>query len=466
MSFSANTTFRDPAGSVSLYGDRVLRTVYPAYVEATRNFLRSPVAKKLESSGRLVKTVIRGGQEPQAGPLLLSHSRVFFPSYPWEWTPAQWCAAAELTLDICEAILDEGWILKDATPLNILFQGPNPTFVDVLSFERREPSSAIWYAYGQFVRTFLLPLLAYSHLGWPLAATLLRRDSYEPSSLYCKMSWRLRLHPRIFWPVTLPVLLDGIGNAFEWSAMARNIAYAPAIARAVLQKTFHRLHCQIRKAAKPSPASHWTLYTTTSDHYSKQDREQKHAFAMRVFERLRPTNVLDIGANTGEYSILAAQCGAQQIVASDTDEGSVEQLWLRSRSSNLPILPLVVDFARPTPASGWENEESLSFLERAEGRFDVVLLLGVLHHLQLSDQIPIERIAALSARLTRQVIVAEWISTGDPMFRALLRGRDAHYGWLNEQVFLAAFRRWFRTVERQVLPNGRVLYLFEKVEEY
>jgi hypothetical protein len=152
-------------------------------------------------------------------------------------------------------------------------------------------------------------------------------------------------------------------------------------------------------------------------------------------------------------------------VASDTDEAAVEQLWLRARSSNLPILPLVVDFARPTPATGWENSETLSFLERAEGRFDLVLLLGVLHHLQLSDQVPVERIAALSARLTRQWLMAEWIPANDPMFRALLRGRDALYGWLNEQVFLAAFSRWFRVVERQVLSNGRVLCLFEKLPE-
>jgi SAM-dependent methyltransferase len=459
------TTFRDPAGSVSIDGDRILRTVHPGYVEATRNFLCSSVAQNLESSGRLVKTVILGDREPQAGALHLSHPRIFFPSYPWEWTPAQWRAAGELTLDICEGILEEGWVLKDATPLNILFRGPNPSFVDLLSFERREPSSAIWYAYGQFVRTFLLPLLAQRHLGWPLAATLFRRDGYEPSSLYCKMSWRSRLHPPIIWPVTLPVLLDRIGNAFERGATARNIAYAPAVARAVLQKTFHRLRRQIRQAAKPLPASRWTSYTTTSDHYSKEDREQKHAFALRVFERSRPLNVLDIGANTGEYSILAAKCGAQQIVACDTDEAAVEQLWVRSRSSNLPILPLVVDFARPTPATGWENGENLSFLQRAEGRFDLVLLLGVLHHLQLSDQIPVERIAALTARLTRQWLVAEWIPAADPMFRALLRGRDALYGWLNEHVFLAAFSRWFRTIERQVLPNGRVLCLFEKLQE-
>jgi len=465
MSLSAIRTFRDPAGSVSIDGDVVVRTVYPTYAEATRNFLSSPVAQNLESSGRLIRTSILEGQEPQAGPLLLNHPRVFFPSYPWEWTPAQWCAAAELTLDICEAALEEGWILKDATPLNILFDGPSPTFVDVLSFERREPSSPIWYAYAQFVRTFLLPLLANRHLGWPLAATLLRRDGYEPFSLYRRMPWWLRFHPRILWPVTLPVLLDRMGNAFERSATARNMTYSPAVTRHVLQGTFRRLRRQVRKAAQPLPASHWALYTTTSEHYSEQDRERKHAFVMRVFERFRPYSVLDIGANTGEYSILAAQCGARQIVASDTDEAAVEQLWLRAHGLNFPILPVVVDFARPTPPCGWENGENLSFLERAEGRFDLVLLLGILHHLQLSDQIPLERIAALSARLTIKWVVAEWIPASDLRFRALLRGREALYSWLNEDVFQTVFNDWFRTIDRQVLPNGRVLYLFEKAQQ-
>ena len=93
-------------------------------------------------------------------PLLLEHPRVFFPSYPWEWTPGQWVAAGELTLELCGQLLREGWILKDATPLNILFDGARPVFIDLLSIERRDPRSPLWLAYGQFARTFLLPLAA------------------------------------------------------------------------------------------------------------------------------------------------------------------------------------------------------------------------------------------------------------------------------------------------------------------
>ena len=66
----------------------------------------------------------------------------------------QWLAAAELTLKLGEEAIGEGWVLKDATPLNVLFQGPRPIFVDILSFERRDPRASVWLAYGQYVRTF------------------------------------------------------------------------------------------------------------------------------------------------------------------------------------------------------------------------------------------------------------------------------------------------------------------------
>ena len=100
----------------------------------------------------------------------MRHPRISFQSFPWEWAPGLWLAAAELTLTMwwCSDLVREGWLLKDATPLNVLFQGTEPIFVDVLSIEKMNPTQPIWLAYGQFVRMFLLPMLAYSRLGWPL----------------------------------------------------------------------------------------------------------------------------------------------------------------------------------------------------------------------------------------------------------------------------------------------------------
>ena len=131
----------------------------------------------------------------------LLHPKVPVPTYPWEWTPSQWLAAAQLTLSLCAEALAEGWVLKDATPLNILFVGSRPVLVDVLSFEPWDPApkdhpSHIWLAYGQYIRTFLLPLLMNRLLSWPLEMSMFKRDGYEPVELYKALSWSQRLLAR------------------------------------------------------------------------------------------------------------------------------------------------------------------------------------------------------------------------------------------------------------------------------
>src|SRR5277367_2156819 len=199
-------TFRDPAGSLRIHGEQVLRTIHPHYAAESLRFLQSDLARRWTEEGRLVASQVLSAEADQ--PLLLEHPRVFFPSYPWEWTPSQWVAAGELTLELCSQLLREGWILKDATPLNILFEGSRPVFVDLLSIERRDPQSCLWLAYGQFARTFLLPLAAYKHLGWPLAATLHRRDGYEPGDLYPLLSTLKRWRAPLRSLVTLPYLLE------------------------------------------------------------------------------------------------------------------------------------------------------------------------------------------------------------------------------------------------------------------
>src|SRR5690606_14594705 len=81
---------------------------------------------------------------------IVEQPRVWFPSYPHEWPAEMLHAAGVLTLDLAETLLDEGLGLKDATPLNVLFNGPHPTLVDLLSIEERDPHISNWQALGQF----------------------------------------------------------------------------------------------------------------------------------------------------------------------------------------------------------------------------------------------------------------------------------------------------------------------------
>jgi hypothetical protein len=138
-------TFRDPAGSVEIRPDGAYRSVHAPFDTEILAFLGLPIATELVEEGRLVasEVVSRASDET----LLLRHPRISFQSYPWEWAPGLWLAAAELTLNLCSDLVQQGWLLKDATPLNVLFQGTEPIFVDVLSIERMDPHQPIWLAY-------------------------------------------------------------------------------------------------------------------------------------------------------------------------------------------------------------------------------------------------------------------------------------------------------------------------------
>ncbi|MGC2403320.1 MAG: class I SAM-dependent methyltransferase [Acidobacteriaceae bacterium] len=451
----AVATFRDPAGSLRIQGDHVLRTVNPRFAPESLRFLESDLARTWIRRGHLVASEVVSAEKDQ--PLLLQHPRVFFPSYPWEWTPAQWVAAGELTLEFCTQLLREGWILKDATPLNVLFDGSRPVFVDVLSVERRDPRSPLWLAYGQFARTFLLPLAAYKHLGWPLAATLSRRDGYEPGDLRPYFSGLKRWKAPLRSLVTLPALLEKRARA---AGAPRKLQQAPEIATAVLERNLRQCRKTLHALQTGTRRSRWTNYLN-ADHYTDAERRQKQEFVDRTLKALRPGSVLDVGSNTGQFSRIAAGAGAQ-VVGWDTDVASSELNWEQARASGSSILPLVADVARPTPAVGWRNAESLPLLERAYQRFDCVLMLGILHHLLLADQIPMPDVAALLSSLTRKWSIVEWVPRSDPRYIDLCRGRDELYAHLDERFFLDHFTRHFTVVNREQLSNGRVLFLFER----
>ncbi|HEX4310148.1 MAG TPA: class I SAM-dependent methyltransferase [Acidobacteriaceae bacterium] len=451
-------TFRDPAGSVRIVGDRVLREVRTEFAEPALQFLQSPTAQQWVSDGTLIETRFLSQQD---GACTLEHPRVFFPSYPWEWTPSAWIAAADLTLDLCEGLLQHDLILKDATPLNMLFRGTRPVLVDVLSIERRDPESPLWLAYGQFVRTFLLPLAAYQALGWPLTAAIQKRDGYEPADLAPHLSRWQRWREPFRSLITLPLMLETSGKK---SAQNTKVKQDPAAAITVLRRNLSSLRKHLRHIEQALSsgrhASRWSSYAQSADHYAAEDQKQKRRFVRDALAAAVPRTVLDLGANSGVYSRIAAESGAE-VVAWDTDLPATEQNWLQARKGNLNIATLIANPARPTPAVGWRNAESLALLDRSRGRFDCVMMLGLIHHLLLAEQIPLPEVIALVREITTSWAIVEWVPARDPRFVDLLRGRDALYAHLDEAAFTQAATSHFTVVLREALPNGRVLFLLQ-----
>ena len=446
-------TFRDPAGSVTISRDVVLRTVVAEHAAETLDFLATPLAASLVARGDLIATeVVRSGPDG----LTLSHPRIPFISYPSEWPPALWIAAAELTLTLCTSLVAEGWILKDATPLNILFLGTRPVFVDLLSIRRVDPTQPVWFAYGQFIRTFLLPLLAHTRLGWRLQTAQTWRDGIEPEELYAALSWPRRLSYPARSFITLPTLLARMMRSVDGKLPGKNPG-TPEATRKALLKTIDGLGPALAASAPAKRATTWSDYTETAGHYTGEDHAGKREFVATALAHCGPAHVLDIGSNTGNYSRLAAAAGAQ-VVAIDADAGALGALYAQSRSAGDNILPLSVDLSYPTPSTGWQNRESFSFLDRCQDHFDTVLMLAVIHHILLGSQVPLGMIASLCARITTRTLIVEWVPPADPRFVEVLRGREALYTHITEAAFREAFAPYFAIERELTLTNHRILF--------
>jgi SAM-dependent methyltransferase len=461
---------------VLICNDRVLRALSAAGEASLQRLLSSRRLSPLFESGAIVETLmLEGGPKAlMADPDLSAvfdgtdyaavaqHAPAPFPNYPHEWAPEMLHAAGALTMELAIAGIGDGLSLKDATPSNVMFWGPKPVFIDVLSFEERAPHDPTWLPHAQFVRTFLLPLLLNRRFGVPLTQIFTtRRDGLEPEEVYPFLSLLERLRPGHLSLVSLPVWFgkraDSDAKLYKPRRL-KNAEQAQFILNSLLRRQQRALD---RLRPREDRSSVWSTYTEGNNNYSTPQADAKLEGVRRALAELRPATVLDIGCNTGVFSILAAENGAR-VVSLDYDPVVVGRLWTAAKRRNLPILPLVVNLAHPTPALGWSNRECRSFLDRAAGASDAVLMLALLHHLIVTERVPLPDIFAMARRLTRRWLIVEYVAPTDSMFTRLTRGRDYLHQDLNQNVFEAVAQRYFRILRSEQIPGAdRRLYVME-----
>ena len=443
-------TFRDPAGSVVIQADRVLRLLSEQGAAELDAFLQTHIPTSF--AGRIVATWPAAGRA-------VEHPKIWFTSYPYEWPAEMLHSAGALTLDLARAALKEGWQLKDATPYNVLYDGAEPVFVDVCSFERRNSRSPIWQAYGQFARNFLNPLMAHKILHQPTGPLFFaHRDGLDAEELYRWVPALRRWLPPLLFAVTIPALLSTSRRK-----PAKPAECSPDEAAYVLGRLLNSAESRLNQLEPAIEDSRWTGYMSTFT-YSAQQFEFKSAFVKKAIEKLQPKRTLDIGCNTGHFSRLAAKAGSR-VVGMDSDPAVVGRLWREAKRDKLDIQPLVGDFARPSPATGWRNAECLGLTSRFEqADFGLTLVLGTLHHLMVTDRIqPTELLEQLAA-ITKHAVV-EYIGPEDEMFQYLARGNERLYAHVTPGWFENLVRDYFRIIDSAAVPgSSRRLYLLTSAQ--
>lgn len=376
-------------------------------------------------------------------------------SYPYEWSFSQLREAALATLELQRRALAAGMRLKDASAYNIQFDAGRPILIDSLSFEAGDPSEP-WPAYRQFCEHFLAPLALIAYRD-PRCSLMLRDfiDGIPVDYAAALLPWRTRLRPGLLAHLHLHA-----------GAQRRAQAAAPTAEhrqpRRMSQTGQEAILDNLRRSVESlhwNPGGHWVQYGIETS-YSPSGAASKRAIVERMLERAGGTVVWDLGANVGTYSTIAAGNG-RQVIAFDQDASSVEHHWRTlSAEARASVLPLVMDLANPSPALGWALEERRSLIER--GPADIVLALALVHHLAIGNNVPLDRVADLAARLGRWAII-EFVPKEDPMTRHLLAARRDVFPGYTLDGFRAAASERFRIVEEAAIEDSlRTLFLLER----
>jgi hypothetical protein len=443
-------SFRDPSGFVFTRDGVVHRRVNRAYAAHYDRLMSSGLYEELTGQGLLLphEEVEEGGAGEAY--LTLRPRQVPFLSYPYEWCFSQLKDAALATLRIQETALRYGMTLKDASAYNIQFPESRPVLIDTLSFECCEPGRP-WIGYRQFCQHFLAPLALMAYRDVRLSQLLrVHLDGVPLDLARALLPARAWLNPHLLLHVRVHARYQ---RRYEGRADAA--AKLRPVSRRSLEGLLAALRSAVRRLEWKPRDTQWTDYYE-GDSYSERSGQHKRELVARYLERIAPRAVLDLGANTGVYSRIASDRGIPTL-ACDVDPACVERNYREvraKRESNL--LPLVLDLTNPSPAIGWANRERATLPERRPP--ETLMALALIHHLAIANNVPLPRIAAYFASLSKQLII-EFVAKSDPKVQLLLATREDIFPDYTREGFEEAFgERWVIDESAPVEASERILY--------
>jgi ribosomal protein L11 methylase PrmA len=447
-------SFRDPSGFVFWKGGTLYRQVNTLYEDHYRKLMDGGLYADLVKHRQLLahdEVEFAFDQHPGAY-RVIEPQRVRFISYPYEWSFSQLKDAALLTLTLQRKALYHGMTLKDASAYNVQFLDGKPVLMDTLSFETYVEGQA-WVAYRQFCQHFLAPLLLMAQGDVRLGQFLRLYIDGIPLDIASKL-----LPKRSYAQLGTLMHIHLHARAQQRYSGARATQPTRPLQKSALLNIIDSL-TQTINGLKPHLDTAWMDYYQ-GDSYIDEGLAHKKRVVDQFITTANPAVVWDMGANTGVFSRLAS---AKDIstVAWDIDAGAVELNYRQVKQNNeTNLLPLIVDLTNPSPGLGWANEERRSLSERANA--DLLLVLALVHHLAIVNNVPLARIAAFFAQLAPALII-EFVPKSDAKVKELLASRADIFPNYTQDGFEAAFRTVYDIIESHPIPQSeRTLYLMRR----
>jgi hypothetical protein len=414
----------------------------------------------------------------QEYPLILQHRVLPIVSFASEWCASQLKAAALVVLDLEIALRARKLTLVDINPWNVLFDGVRPLYVDFSSIAPLSESH-VWMGRNQFEEFFLNPLLLFAkglgRVGRRLLSdpwvgvkdidlermNILPRSQRSPTAIaiaatkrFAKMTIPRPLHPK-FKELTR--------SLHTWTQTAdRNRDALPSIIA---------LRDRVDALSTSGPPTPWGGYYSRNfpGFVPSSNWTLKHRSIHQIIQETKPKTLLDIGSNRGWYSQMAASCDIR-VIAADSDESSVNELYANARTAELGIHPIFMDVRFPEPAGG----PGYKFFAPATQRFrsEMVLALAIVHHLTFTWHLNFDQIVDSLDGFSSRWLVVEFIGPHDGVVKRLWKDMD--FPWYNLDTFRKSLARCYNIIkqfpsdsggldaELELGPDDRTIFLCEK----
>lgn len=472
----------DDVGETFVSDGRVLRGIYPGKSAGVRSVLKTCIEHDLFRDGIVATREVQENLHAGLGyEMMLEHARVPFVTFPHEWPASMLHAAAKFHLSLFQRLGEKGLTFKDWHPYNILFDGTGPVFVDFTS---------------------IIPATELPKQGYLAGATAPGGfgKSWDEYSVALYQMYRLTFEPYFGLPLLMMQqgrhaearerLVATALNATDSGMLRGEVFSGRSAGRAAYELYDLRLRMTLNERG-PVKRRFFAFLSKMLDGmqvavrgsaYSSYYEDKKEAFASEpspdwtnkqnvvhdALVRFDPETVLDIGSNTGWFSLLAAKLGSN-VVGVDLDEACIDSLFAAAERERLAVLPLVANLMAPPPdlfAKNFEHEPSLSRIggdkplyPSPEKRLacEMVMALAVVHHLALGQGHSFDRIASTLSGLATRYLCVEFVQrddkmvVDDPGFFPALTKSPGSFDWYNVDGFVAALKRHFDEI--QVLPS-------------
>ena len=453
-----SSSFRDPSGYLFRENGILYRQVNHSYSKDYDHLMGSGLYDDLVKKGLFISHEDVSDNFDLKPPAykVLKPEPIHFVSYPYEWCFSQLKDSALTTLQIQEIALEYGMSLKDSSAYNIQFHQGKPVLIDTLSFEVYREGEP-WDAYRQFCQHFLAPLCLMSYTDERLSKLLRTYIDGIPLDLASSL---LPVRTRFNFPILTHIHLHAAAQKrysdkpikpedMRVGKMSR-VGFLGLISS--LKKITEKLNW------KPKGTEGGDYYAICS--YDEHSLEEKKAIISRWIDVIDPSSVWDLGANVGFFSRIFSDRDIPTI-AFDIDPAAVEVNYLETlKRKERSLLPLILDLTNPSPNLGWANEERTSFLER--GPSDLILALALIHHIVISNNVPLLDFVSFLTRLGQWVIV-EFVPKEDAQVQRLLATRKDIFEDYDKQHFEATMGEEFHIKEvEEIQGTQRLLYLLKK----